>query len=70
MVNERPEQFVVHLDPCDGRYFNFFNSGEFDELLKTARLIQRFDLGEQRCVLVFEREDGEWPAEVDCGNPV
>jgi hypothetical protein len=49
-----PKQFVVKLAPHDGQYHNFFAHGSFEQLLKRARLIERFNLGQDHCVLLFE----------------
>jgi len=49
-----PKQFVVKLAPHDGQYHNFFAHGSFERLLKRARLIERFNLGQDHCVLLFE----------------
>lgn len=49
-----PKQFVVKLAPNDGQYHNFFAYGSFERLLKRARLIERFNLGQDHCVLLFE----------------
>jgi hypothetical protein len=46
-------QFIVRLHQRDGEYMNFLEY-KIDKVLETARLVQRFDLGEQHCVLVFE----------------
>jgi hypothetical protein len=49
-----PKQFAVRLAPYNGEYHNFFSCGSFEKLLKRARLIQRFDLGKDTCMLLFE----------------
>lgn len=48
------KQFVVKLTPDDGEYHNFFAYGSFEQLLKRARLIEKFNLGQDHCVLLFE----------------
>jgi len=58
-----PKQFVVKLNPYDGQYHNFFAYGGFESILKRARLIERFDLGKDNCVLLFEElRDTERPS--------
>ncbi len=51
---ESPRQFTVKLEARDGQYHNFMSYGGMDRMLERARLIQRFDLGPENCVLVFE----------------
>lgn len=50
----QPKQFTIKLHSIDGQYMNYFAYGGLERQLKTARLIQRFDLGEYSCTLVFE----------------
>lgn len=50
---KKPRQFVIKLEPYDGQYSNFFRY-EFERVLETARLLERFQLGEESCVLLFE----------------
>lgn len=49
-----PKQFSVSLNPQDGEYHNYFAYGSFEKTLENARFIQRFDLAQDKCVLVFE----------------
>lgn len=49
-----PRQFSVSLSPQDGEYHNFFAYGGFERTLERARLVQRFDLAQDKCVLLFE----------------
>lgn len=61
-LNETPpKQFSVSLSPQDGEYHNFFAYGSFEKTLESARLIQRFDLAKDKCVLVFEELNTQQP---------
>jgi hypothetical protein len=53
-IRQTLKQFVVKLAPHDGQYHNFFAYGSFERLLKRARLIEKFNLGQDHCVLLFE----------------
>lgn len=53
-VFESVRQWSVTLSPEHGKYHNFVLY-ELPRMLDWARLISRFDLGHEHCVLVFER---------------
>lgn len=58
-----PKQFTRRLQLYDGEYTNYFSGSGFEDDLKRGRLIQRFDLGEHSCVLLFEEH--EQPFDID-----